>query len=64
MDRELIAKKLIEIRGERTRKQMSNLLGVEVSAISNYENAIRIPSDSIKIKYAAIANESIDEIFF
>lgn len=59
-----IAKRLIELRGKRTREEVAKAVGVSVSAISMYENGERIPRDAIKIKFAEYYNTSVQEIFF
>ena len=59
-----IAKKLIELRGERTREEVAKAIGVSVSAVGMYENGERIPRDFIKIRIAKYYNRSVEEIFF
>ena len=59
-----IAKKLIELRGERSREEVAKAIGVSVSAISMYENGERIPRDDIKIKIAKLYQKTVQEIFF
>ena len=59
-----IAKKLVELRGERKREDVAKAIGVSVSAISMYENGERIPRDDIKVKIAKYYNKSVGEIFF
>lgn len=65
MDTAKIAKNLREIRGTRSREEMAKILGVTLSAVSNYENADRIPRDDIKIRYAkASSGRTVEDIFF
>lgn len=59
-----IAEKLIELRGEMTQKHVAEKIGITTSALSNYENGIRVPRDEIKIKIAKFYQKSIEEIFF
>ena len=40
------------------------MVGVEETAISNYENGIRVPKDVTKIKLASALNSTVTEIFF
>lgn len=61
---EKIAKKLVELRGKRTQKDVAEKIGITTTALSNYENGIRIPRDEIKIKIAKFYKKSIEEIFF
>ena len=37
------AQKLIELRGERSQKEVADALGISISALSMYENGERIP---------------------
>lgn len=59
-----IAKKLVELRGNRPREEVANAVGVSVSAISMYENGLRVPRDDIKIRIADFYNVTVQEIFF
>lgn len=59
-----IAERLTQLRGNRSREEVANAVGVSVSAISMYENGERIPRDAIKIKLAEYFNKSVQEIFF
>lgn len=61
---EKIAKNLRKIRGDRTLSEMALLLGVTTSAVGNYEQAIRIPRDETKVKYAEISGLSVEDIFY
>ena len=66
MNKEKISKKLKEIRekNNNTQAEMAVLLGVTLAAVGNYEQGIRIPRDETKMKYAEIAGESVDTIFY
>lgn len=64
MDLVKMAENLIRIRGNLSREEMANVLGVSVSAVQMYENGARIPRDETKLKYAEFSGESIDSIFF
>lgn len=59
-----VAKKLVELRGERSREEVAKAVGVSVSAISMYENGERIPRDDIKVKIAQYYDKTVQEIFF
>lgn len=59
-----IGERLLKLRGERTREEVSNAIGVSLSAVSMYENGDRIPRDAIKIKIASFYQKSVQEIFF
>ena len=59
-----IGERLLKLRGERTREEVANAIGVSLSAVSMYENGDRIPRDAIKIKIASFYQKSDQEIFF
>lgn len=59
-----VAEKLIALRGNKTQLEVANAVGVSVSALSNYEQGIRVPRDSIKKKLADYYGCTVDYIFF
>lgn len=64
MDQKEIGKKLKQLRGERTIEEVAEYCGVTKSAISNYEQGLRIPKDTIKVKLAQCFGVTVAEIFF
>lgn len=64
MDKELIAKKLLELRGNRTRDVVAEHIGISISALQMYENGQRVPKDEIKVKLAKFYGVSVQELFF
>lgn len=64
MDRQKIAQTLRGLRGKKSREEVAMNCGVTAQAISMYENAIRIPSDDVKIKIADFFKKSVQEIFY
>lgn len=64
MNRDLVAQRLISLRGNRTQKQIADAIGVLPSTYSMYESAQRMPSDEIKIKIAKLHHKSVQSIFF
>lgn len=64
MENTIIAKRLVDLRGERTQKEIAEALGISISALSMYEIGQRIPRDEVKIKIAKFYNKSVQEIFF
>lgn len=64
MDKEKIGKILVELRGERSQKEVSDAVGISDSALSMYENGDRIPRDTIKVRIAEYYNKTVGEIFF
>lgn len=64
MDSEKIARMLVRLRGEKSRYEVADALGVSVSALTMYETGARIPRDETKIKIAKFYNKTVQEIFF
>ena len=64
LNNEVIAKTLIELRGEKSREEVAAAINVSVSAIKMYEAGERIPRDNIKIRIAKYYWKSVDSIFF
>lgn len=64
MNRKAIAKKLTQLRGNRSREEVAKSCGISVSALAMYEQGERIPRDDIKIKLASYYNRSVNFIFF
>ena len=64
MDSGRIAKKLVELRGEKSRESVANALGLSLSTLAMYENGARIPRDENKEKIARYYGKTVDEIFF
>ena len=61
---EAIAKRLRELRGIRTRRGVCDETGIGYSAMTNYENAVRIPSDRTKKILANYYGLTVDELFY
>lgn len=64
MDAYKIGKRLVELRGGRTQREISREVGTSVSAIGMYERGERIPRDEIKVKLARLYKRTVDEIFY
>lgn len=64
MENSIIAKRLIELRGGRTQKEVAESLGISISALCMYEIGQRIPRDEVKIKIAKYYEKSVQDIFF
>ncbi|MRX54796.1 helix-turn-helix domain-containing protein [Bacillus idriensis] len=64
MDKILIGKKLLELRGDESREEVSSAIKISVSALQMYENGQRIPRDEIKVKLAEYYQTTVQEIFF
>jgi putative transcriptional regulator len=64
MDPQKIGRKLIELRGTKSREQVAVDLGISYSAVVSYELGERIPRDEIKIKIAKYYGVDVGELFF
>ena len=64
IDKEKVANKLRELRGNIPRKSLAKILGVGPSAIRNYENGLRTPEQNVKLRYSLFFNVKVDDIFF
>lgn len=62
--KELIAKRLIALRGDESREDTAQAIGISVSALQMYENGQRVPRDDIKIRISSHFKKSVQEIFF
>lgn len=58
-----IAKRLVKLRGERSRREIAKILGITKSALAMYERGERVPRDYIKIRIAEVYGKSVEEIF-
>ena len=64
MNQKKIGKKLRDLRGTRTQKEVAMAVGVSTMAISQYERGERIPQDDIKIALANYFKEPIGDLFY
>ena len=64
MDVKLIAVRLRNLRGDKTRKEVCKATGIKLTALANYENGLRKPNDEAKMALANYYRVSIDELFY
>lgn len=64
MDKKEIASRLRKARGNRTRKEVADALGIAYSTLNMYEFAQRVPKDEIKRRIADFYGMSIEELFY
>ena len=64
LNNELIAQKLIELRGNKSRETVAKACGISISALAMYEQGERIPRDDIKLRLAKYYKRSVNFIFF
>lgn len=55
---------LIKLRGNRTRQEVADAIGITARSLQSYELGERQPSDGVKIKLAKFYNRSVQYIFF
>lgn len=63
-EREMIAQRLVSLRGKKTREEVARAIDISISAMAMYENGYRIPRDETKIKLANYYGVSVEQIFF
>ena len=64
MDKASISEKLVHLRGEQSRENVAEALGISLSTLQMYENGQRIPRDETKIKIARYYKSNVEDIFF
>lgn len=64
LDAVAIGKKLINLRGTKSREEVVLANGISVSALVMYELGKRIPRDEIKLSLSKYYGKSVEEIFF
>lgn len=64
VNRNLIAEKLVELRGSATQLEVANDLGISASALSMYESGQRVPRDEVKLALARYYKTTVEAIFF
>lgn len=61
---EKIASRLLQARGERTQEEVARAVGVSRASICQYEQGIRVPSDTVKLALAHYYGKTVQELFF
>lgn len=64
MNRKQIARRLVGLRGNRTREETAKAVGISLSALGMYETGRRVPKDEIKIRFARYFGVTVQDIFF
>ncbi len=59
-----IGKRLIQLRGSRTQKEVADAVRITPMAYSYYESGDRIPRDEIKVRIAKYYGVSVESLFF
>lgn len=63
MNKNSISEILINLRGNKTQREVAESLGISVSALSMYETGQRIPRDEVKVKMANYYDKPVQDIF-
>lgn len=61
---EVIAKRLVDLRGDRTQATVATAIGTSVSSVAMYESGSRMPRDEIKVAIARYFGKTVEEIFY
>ena len=64
LDPKEIGRRLRELRGIRTRTGTAKQIGISYSALSKYEDGLKIPNDHTKTVIANFYGVSVQSIFF
>lgn len=64
MDAKVIGRRLTELRGNKSRRKVSEETGISYSGLANYETGLRIPTDAHKIILAKYYGISVEDLFF
>lgn len=64
IDKVMVGRMLMQLRGERTQKEVAMALKISEPAIRYYESGKRIPNDDLKVAIANYFDKTVSEIFF
>ena len=64
MDLRKVGRKLVSLRGARSRAEAADGIGISVSALAMYELGRRSPRDDIKIKIAQYYGTNVGKLFY
>ena len=59
-----VAERLVQARGDESRKSVCEAVGISMSALQMYENGTRIPRDRVKIRLARHYGTTVASLFF
>ena len=55
---------LQKARGDKSRREVCNALGISLSALSMYESGDRVPRDELKTRMAQLYGTTVGRLFF
>ena len=64
MKNEIVAQRLIALRGERTQEEVAKAVGITQTSVNDYEQGNRVPNDAVKLKIAGYFGVCVEKIFF
>lgn len=64
MNKDLMAKRLVELRGVKTRRGVAEEIGIHENALYLYETGKSVPTAEVMKKLADYYGKTVDEIFF
>lgn len=64
ISRDIIANRLVELRGGKSREEVARSVGISASALAMYEIGARVPRDEIKVSLAQYYDTTVEAIFF
>lgn len=65
MDRmKIVGDRLKAARGDRSRSEIAERVGVSISAIQMYEDGRRMPRDAVKVRLANVLGVSVADVFY
>ena len=63
MNKNAIANRLVELRGNRSQEEVAKAVNISTSALSMYENGSRVPRDEIKMTRNVTTPYKIKHLF-
>ena len=64
MDKDTIAKRLVQLRGNRSKETIAQEVNISIRALESYETGQRIPRDAVKLSLARCYDTTVEAIFF
>ena len=64
MDKDTIAKRLVQLRGHRSKETIAQEANISLRALESYVSGQRIPRDAVKLALARLFNTTVEALFF
>lgn len=62
--KDVVGKRLKDLRGDRSRKEVAKECGIALSTLQSYEDGSRVPRDEIKMRLADYFGVSVESLFY